>query len=163
MVVREHVAETALEDAARFGLLQAPSFADIRTHVLACASCRARLEEMEEFVSFLHASPAEETSGELAVKAAAGTGTVFLVIEGTDAEEGWQAHGIGGGRYETRWFAKGEDARAWLEGWRRETFRGPLRGPTRFARDIEGGGSTGDRLAIARSFERASPAASTCK
>jgi hypothetical protein len=119
--MQTHIEETVLEDAARFGLLESPLFHSVRTHVSECSYCRERLAEMDEFDLFLRDSPDEDISGHLTVKRETPTGTAFLLIDGNEID-GWTARAVGAGSYETQTFAKGSDARTWLEEWFRRVF-----------------------------------------
>lgn len=109
-----HLDDVVLEDAARFGLLASPAFDFVREHLDVCAHCRERLAEVDEFAEWMADAPEEETGGFALARYENAQGTVFLVVTGSDSC-GWEAWAIGGGYYANRNFARGGDARAWLE------------------------------------------------
>jgi hypothetical protein len=158
-----HVDEIVLEDAVRFGLLDSPDFSAVRNHVLECPLCRERLEEMDEFASWVHKTPENETAGSITTKHDTPSGTVFLVVTGSDAA-GWEARAIGGGHYVMRSFARGPDAKVWLDQWYSAAFRSSgIKERLPFAPCTANAESYEDRSAAASFSERVFPAFSACK
>lgn len=110
-----HVDELRLEECARQGGLNSARFLDIRRHLAGCETCRVRMEEMCDYVSFMREHP-EETAGRLVIKRETASGTMFLVVEGSDATD-WEGRVIGAGHDFARRFASGPEALAALERW----------------------------------------------
>lgn len=118
-----HVDELRLEECARQGGLNSARFLDVRRHLAGCEPCRVRLEEICEYVSFMREHP-EETTGRLVLKRETTNGTIFLIVEGSDATD-WEGRVIGAG-YDFAWrFASGPGALAALERWFDETVVAP--------------------------------------
>ena len=68
---------------------------------------------MYEFVALQRSLPCE-TTGQIRSRHQLDKGTVFLVVDGSDAS-GWQARVLGPGLNLVRCFRRGAPAKAWLE------------------------------------------------
>jgi hypothetical protein len=118
----EHVSEHLLEE---FALRDCGAGANDRLvyeHVFTCPFCQDRLYEMCEFVAFQRALPGE-TAGQVRFRHSVDRGTLFLVVDGSDAY-GWQARVLGPGLDLCRCFLRGVPAKAWLESWFATAFPG---------------------------------------
>lgn len=107
----EHVSEHLLEELASKVCFD--NAGDVFEHLSVCAVCQDRLTEIFEFVAFQQAEPSE-AAGQIRARHELDGGTVFLVVTGSDARD-WEARAIGAGLQITRRFARGREAKAWLE------------------------------------------------
>lgn len=78
---------------------------------------------MEEYVAFMHDHP-DDAEGRAILKRETTNGTVFLIIEGSDASD-WEGRVVGGGFDFALRFARGPEAMTWLENWFDDTIIGP--------------------------------------